>query len=152
MESKWTGYGLLSLAFPNYSWADTEGSDSDSEDTDGESEPRMIEYRESSKCPSSSADPSNDENYPSDRSENGSTVSLEEDLIAINRQSREERDGVQAVLRKNVGKCTLFAQLVLHRSIVRHAKWRCFCSDEESFSDACSQEDWISWLIIRFYS
>ena len=149
MESKWSRFGLVSVTFPNYSWADVE--ESESEDSDSDSERTRMDYYERSYCSLSADDTSNDENYPSDKSDNGSIMTLEEaDSIVISRQTQEERDGIRAVTHKNIHMCTPLAQLVLQKSIVRHAKMKCFYSDDESWTDACDQENLLSCLIIGY--
>jgi hypothetical protein len=75
------------------------------------------------------------------------TIENEDSIIVTDQRAREERDGIRAVVCKNIDMCTPIAQLVLHKSIVLHAKTKCFYFDDDSWMYACDQENWISCLI-----
>lgn len=149
MESTWSRFGVVSWEFPNYSWVDAEECESGSEILDGDSERTRIDYYERSKYSLSSDDTCNDKNYPSDKSDNGSIMTIEDEdsIIVTGQRVREERDGILTVVCKNIDMCTPFAQLVLHKSIVLHAKTKCFYFDDHSWTYVCGQENWISCLI-----
>ena len=151
MESKWSQFCSFSLSFPNYSWADAEDSDLESDTSESESEVTIMEYHEVCKNSLSSEDTGNDETVISDKSDHESIATNEDDHPDMSSEwAQEERNCAQAVLYKRFSERTPLSQLVLHKATVIHAlKVKCFFSDWElgNLSDA-KNEIW--WCIMSY--
>ena len=111
----------------------------------------MIEYYEECKDSLSSDQTCNDENPRSDKSDQGSIATSEDDHAEMFGEcAQEERNSVQAVLSKRFCKLTPLSQLVLHKWTVTRALTKCFNSGElGSLSDAFHRQEEILWYIMQ---